>query len=131
MNTGLVIRNLLIVSAISGVAFLSQQNYFGENKEVKGFDLSLLKQNNVIPGNHYLSNAYEWLNDNVYEKVSGGLKDKEDFLRSEITNQKENLEKKSISAAKKYIAEKFLQNLGINARDLLSDDQLKCLDSSN
>ena len=117
MNAGLITKNIIIVAIILIVAFLSQNSIFKDT--VKNSNFPLFKKTN-----DYSSKTSDWLKnsipsvDDLKDRVSGGLEEKEEMLKDEIVNQKEEIEKKSVGTVKKYIAEKFLQTIGVSPEDL-------------
>ena len=122
------IKNIVIISAILGTVFLSQQSLFKSN--TKNY---IYSQGAKAGNNNIIKKAGDWFNDNVYlnasEWVSGEVAKNNaaiELTKEEIEKQKNNLEKNSIDTAKKFIAEKFLQTMGVKPEDLLTPDQLVC-----
>jgi len=102
-----------------GLAFLSQQPYF-KNK-VSDFTFPLLKKADA-----YVANASDWVKQNVYPKISGGVAKSNDTIESAkkgIEKQKNNFVQNSVDSAKKFIAKEMLSALGVKAQDL--DDACK------
>ncbi len=116
MEVGIIIKNGVIVAGIVAVIFLSQQSYL--KNTVKNFNFPLFKKGEAFYDNSYIAKANDWLNANVYSKISGGVADKQSTLQDETNTQKNNLEKNSFDTAKKYVASKLLNALGVTPQEL-------------
>ncbi len=114
MELGLLIKNIVIIGAIGGVVFASQSAVFrpaAQNLYASG----------VKSDNSFLGKTNAWLKTNIYPKlggVSGEVAKTQDSLQEKIVEEKNSLVEKSTDAAKKIIAEKFLQFLGVTPQEL-------------
>lgn len=114
MAFGIIIKNLIIIGAITGVVFASQSSVFRPTAQE-------LYASGVKSDNSYVAKADAWLKTNIYPKfggVSGEVAKTQDSLQEKIVEEKNNLVEKSTDATKKIIAEKFLQFLGVEAEEL-------------
>ena len=119
MERGLI-TNAIGVVAVLAVAYASQWVGFGHvSKDFVSRPPSFKKE---IP---YISQAGDWLKSNVYDRIARGSGEVagqaeafQDAVQEEIVEQKNNLQEKSVSATKKFIAEKILGILGVSPQDL-------------
>lgn len=109
-----MIKWLLILAVLGGGVFAAQFYLKGNTKL---FTFPTLKKDNGV-----LNKADNWIKDNVYPKFSGGvgqaLNQGQENIQEEFENQKNNLGKKSSGAVKKFVAEKFLDYLGVAPEEL-------------
>ncbi len=115
MEIGVFIKNIVIISAVLGVVFLSQQPYF------RGISKNYV-YSGVKNGDTYLKKASNWFHNNIYPRTSGEVvlnNNPIDLVKKEIDKQKNNIEKNSVDGIKKYVAEKLLNILGIKPEDLI------------
>lgn len=106
---------LLVLAVLGAGGFLAYQYYGKGNTKI--FNFPTFKKDDG-----FLSKTNDWLKTDVYSKFSGGVgevwNDKKDEVQEELQNQKNDLEKKSTSAAKKFIANKVLDYLGVEPQEL-------------
>lgn len=122
------IKNSVIIFAILGVVFFSQQPYVKGTS--KNFNFPLLKKGT---GYSNVSKIGDWIKNNVYSKIggppaeiganlaqrlSGEVAKREGLVGSAINDQKNALVNNSTGTVKKFIAEKVLQTLGVKPEDL-------------
>ena len=124
MNNRGLIKCIVIITLILAVVFLSQIPYF------KRAGQNLLAKTPIIKKeNNPLSKSADWLKSNVFDRIGEGaggeVAKRKDMLEEGISTQKEDLEKKSVDTIKKFIAEKFLGALGVDAEDLLSNQKIQ------
>ena len=127
MEFGIFIKNSVIMAAILGVAFLSQQPLLGTANK------NYLYSQNIKHDNEYLKKAGNWMHDNLYAKLGGEVERRSESIQSsaeaageEITKQKNNFLQSFADTTKKIIAEKFLETLGIAPQDLIDPQTLVC-----
>ncbi|MBX4201259.1 hypothetical protein KW786_04050 [Candidatus Parcubacteria bacterium] len=117
METGILIKSVVLVGVVLGVLFASQQAFFTKN--VKDYSSS-----QGSAGNQYLEKAKGWFSENVYPRGSGGgsgavqLPDVTTIAKTEIEKQKKNLAQNSLDATKIFLAKEALDVLGVKAEDL-------------
>ena len=109
MEFGITIKNLVIIGAIVGVAFLSQVPFFATTAK------------NYV----YSPNVGGWIHDNIVARVSqaagGGasaVAGGTGLAAAQIETQKNNVLQNSVNGTKKFIAEKILNILGVTPSDL-------------
>jgi hypothetical protein len=126
MEIGIIAKNIVIIGAILGAAFLSQQPFFKSNSKNYFYSQGLKKDTAI-------SKTGDWLKSNVFSKISGVggevLKNTPtiESAKKEIETQKNNLLQNSFDSTKKFIAEKALQVLGIKIENLQPvENQCKC-----
>ncbi len=123
MEVGLILKNLVIVGAILGVTWASQQPWMGSNN--KNYVYNQAGQNLGT----YLKDANSWLQNNVYSKVSGvvgGGIDKSTMAvnstvanaNTELQNQKKNFLQNASDATREFIAKEVLNVLHVTPTDL-------------
>lgn len=125
MEFGIILRNLAIVGAIVGVVFASQQPWLKTNSKTYTYPQKAATQNPALKGaTNAFTGAYSKTTDGLNSlgaSVSGGVNQLTPNIHSvgqEIETQKNNLVEKSGDATKKFIAQKFLDALGVKAEDL-------------
>ena len=111
---GLLVKILIIIGVIGGVVFASQSAYFRPAAQT-------VYSNGIKSENSYFAKSNNWLKDNIYPKlggVSGEVAKTQDSVQQQIIDQKNNLEKSSTNAVKKYFAQKVLNVLGVTPEEL-------------
>lgn len=113
-----ILTNSFIIIIVLLVAFLSQMMW-------GAVTASTPFSNGIKSENAYASKAQDWLKNNVYDKlsgpagkVSGEVAKTQDSVQQKITDEKNNLIEKSTDAAKKFLAEKILNILGVTPQEL-------------
>ena len=115
----IIIKNLVIIGAITGATFLSQQPLFSSNNEIYGYSNGI---KNATGEN--VKKTENWFTENVYPRSNGGERDNQtpvasiDTLTASVENTKNNLLENSVDNSKKIIAENFLKLLGVKPEDL-------------
>jgi len=107
------------MGVLTGLLFFSQSAYFSQ--KAQDFGAPVLKKGTGYAGSQYIGKANEWLENNVYDKISalgGEVEGQKAALGDKIVEQKEKVEKASIDGAKKILAEKVLGILGVTPQDL-------------
>ena len=125
---GIIIKNLVIIGVILGVAVLSQQPYFNSATKHYVYSNGTTGENKYLGAiNNYFQKAGSWVRSFAYEKVSGEVAKREELAKEEINKsigsaqdfgQKNNILEKSFDASKKFIAGKVLNILGVKPEDL-------------
>ena len=119
----IILKNLVIIGAILGGAFASQQPWFKTN--------SYAWANQTQQENQHLKKAADWFKGHVSSKIGNGIKGLSanvsggvsqitpdiNSVGEEITQQKNNILQNSLDNSKKFIAEKVLQALGIKQEE--------------
>ena len=117
---GVFITNGLIMLAILGVVFLSQLSYIKGTS--KTFKFPLLEKTGGFFKNSPLNGANDLFKASTYSNVGNTISQEAakrgEMAKNEIDTQKNNLEKNSISATKKFLAEKILNLIGVKPEDL-------------
>jgi len=123
-----LIRNGLIVAALLGVVFLSQQSYFQGIS--KTFKFPLLEKTSGFLNNSPVNKVSDLFQASTYSNVGDTISqeaaNRGEALKSEIKDQKEIIEEKSAGTVKKFLAEKFLQLLGVKPEDLTNSESASC-----
>jgi hypothetical protein len=119
MELGLIIKNIVIIAAILGTAFLGQQLFSKSNNTDYVYSESI----NGLGKN--LKNTASWLQNSaslkIVDVVSGEVAKTIPSIASAeqaIETQKNNLIQSSLYNAKKFIAQEILYALGITPQDL-------------
>ncbi len=110
---GTIIKNGVIIACILGLAFLSQQH------TSKIYNFPLFKKGEAYNGTPSVNGISDWLKNNVYDKVSGEVAKRQALLTDQATQQKNSIVQNSVDGTKKFIAEKFLQSIGVKPEDLV------------
>jgi len=123
MEIGLILKNLVIVSAILGVVWASQQPWGASNAKTYVY-----AENAKSPISTYLKDANSWLQNNVYSKVGGlvgGGEAKTNIVNStvsaantELQNQKNNFLQNASDVSREFIAKEVLAALHVTPQDL-------------
>ena len=74
METEIIIKNTVIIGAILGLTFLSQQPYFRGNHVA--FNFPILKKGEAYVNDSFLSKTGDLLKTNPYASLSGEVSDK-------------------------------------------------------
>lgn len=118
MEIGLLVKNTVIVGAIMGVAFLSQQPWFSSNSK------NFVYSQGIKSENQYIKSAAGWIGDSASKlsgSVNGGALQNNPTITSVekgIENQKNNFLQNSVDSTKKFIATELLNALGVKPQDL-------------
>jgi len=96
MDLKKITTNSLIIVAIIGLAFMSQQAYF------KPIGSNLYQQ-----GSRYLIEAQNWFKTNIYPKLSGEVEKRGEEVKKEIDKQKNNIAENIWQKIKNYLSQKF------------------------
>ncbi len=108
-NGGGFITNVIIVAAILGIVFLSQQAQFrpiGRSFYQKGRALGVV----------YISQASDWANKNIAPKVDGEVSTIKLSAGAKITQQKNNLLQTIWQNIENYLAAKFSNTFGTKVK---------------
>lgn len=108
----MVIRNLIIIGSILGIAFLSQQPWL--NSTTQTYIYPTLKKSGDYVGNSFLGKTGEWLK----SKFTDEAEKRGEVAKEELSQQKDNAIKNTFDSTKEFIAQKTLQILGVEAADL-------------
>jgi|GEM_PF-5544322 len=119
MFNGVIVKNLVAIGLVIGLGFASQLAYFKNNSQV--FTLGPhtgAQQVNAYSGGNFLSKIGDWIKTNVYPKVSGEVANRTTVASGEVTNQVATAKQNSVDVAKKFVAQKILDALGVKPQDL-------------
>jgi len=105
MQKRTIVTNILILVVLLVIIFLSQQPYF--NTIGKQF-YSKIQINTKI----YWTNIKDWLENNVYPRVSGEVESKSGIIQQEINKQKNNIAQNIWLNIKNYFADVFTKISG-------------------
>ena len=112
----MIIRNLLIIGSILGIAFLSQQPWL--NSTTQTYVFPFFEKGQAYASGTFLGKTGDWLQDNVYSKFTNEAEKRGEIAKEELSTQKDNAIQNSFDSTKKFIAEKTLQTLGVKPEDL-------------
>ncbi len=94
------IKNIVVIVIILTVVFLSQQLYFRE------YGKTLYSQ--IKPQTEaYWLKTVDWLENNIYSRVSGEVESKSTIIQQEINKQKNNIMQNVWGKIKNYSASIF------------------------
>lgn len=120
-----------MAGAIGAIAFFSQSAYF--RHAAQNLVSPLLKKGDAYYNNLPLVKEGDQLTANLYSQISGGVKGGEEAVQNgvaaqtnAITNGVNDIKNNSVNEFKKSLAEKLLQALGIQPKDLIDPKNLQC-----
>ena len=108
----MIIRNLVIITSILSMAFLSQQPWVKGTTQTYVFPV--IKKVGDLASNSFLGKTGNWIN----SKLTGEAEKRGEIAKQELSTQKDNAINNSLDSTKKFIAEKTLQILGVKPEDL-------------
>ncbi len=115
MELGLLIKNIVIIGAILGVAFLSQQPFFISKSKNYTYPEGLKNASDFI------KNGISNISAKISKGASGGATITEapiDAAKKEIENQKNNFLQNAFDSSKKFVAKEVLDILHVAPEDL-------------
>ena len=117
----MIIRNLVIIAIILGAAFASQMPFFRGTTET--FSFSLFKKGEGYAGDPIIQKTQEWFGTKGYPRVASEAEKRGEIVKEEIATQQESVKESALDSTKKAIAEKFLQTIGVDPKELVPECQ--------
>jgi len=111
----MVIRNLIIIGGILGITFLSQQPWINGVNQTYFFPVIKKAEDSI--NNSFLGKAGSWIS----TKFTSEAEKRGEIAKEELSIQKNNAINNFFDSAKKFIAEKTLQTLGVKPEDLTAE----------